>query len=76
MKDLTLVTKIQLTTNPKTKSTFFKECNAGDVLSITSRINNGLKYVDISNYTTGKNTTMLVGNFMRTLQTLHYIVIG
>lgn len=76
MKDLTLVTKIQLTTNPKTKSTFFKECNAGDVLSIISRINNGLKYVDISNYTTGKNTTMLVGNFMRTLQTLHYIVIG
>lgn len=76
MKDLTLVTKIQLTTNPKTKSTFFKECNAGDVLSITSRINNGLKYIDISNYTTGKNTTMLVGNFMRTLQTLHYIVIG
>ena len=76
MKDLTLVTKIQLTTNPKTKSTFFKKCNAGDVLSITSRINNGLKYVDISNYTTGKNTTMLVGNFIRTLQTLHYIVIG
>ncbi len=76
MKDLTLGIKIQLTTNPKTKSTFFKECNAGDVLSITSRINNGLKYVDISNYTTGKNTTMLVGNFMRTLQTLHYIVIG
>ena len=76
MKDLTLGIKIKLTTNPKTKSIFFKECNTGDVLSITSRINNGLKYVDIFNYTTGKNTTMLVGNFMRTLQTLHYIVIG
>lgn len=76
MKDLILVTKIQLTTNPKTKSMFFKKCNIGDVLCITSRINNGLKYVDISNYTTGQITTMLVGNFIRTLQTLNYIIIG